>query len=179
MEEVGKGLKELERKMGVVLEELQENDAFLDVALEATQIAIRTSTKEKKEALKNAILNSALPDPPAQYMQNLFLSLVDSLTIWHIKLLELFENPQDYVARHQVDIERLSMGALSHLVERAFPELSGKRSLYDLIWKDLYSRALVGTDNLHTMMTGGEIFVKRTTEIGSLFMDYIKSPIDD
>ena len=35
------------------------------------------------------------------------------------------------------------MGAISHLVENAFPELKGRRDLYDLIWKDLYSRALV------------------------------------
>ncbi len=71
------------------------------------------------------------------------------------------------------------MGALSHLVEIAFPELRGRRDLYDLIWKDLYSRALVTTESLHTMMTGSGITAKRTTEIGKSFLDYIKNPIEE
>ena len=68
---------------------------------------------------------------------------------------------------------------MSHLIEGAFPELKGKRDLYDLIWKELFSRALVNRDGLHTMMTNSGIVAKRTTEIGKLFLDYVKNPIDN
>ncbi|MEK6776275.1 MAG: hypothetical protein AABY87_05265 [bacterium] len=68
---------------------------------------------------------------------------------------------------------------MSRLVENAFPELRGRRDLYDLIWKDLYSRALVTTEHLHTIMDGSGIVAKRTTEIARLFLDYIKSPIEE
>jgi hypothetical protein len=177
MEDVGNALKELEEKMGVVLESLQEKDDFIDVALEATQFAIKTSIAEKKEALKNAILNSALPNPPEQSLQKMFLSFIDTLTIWHLRLLELFNDPPAFIKKHQIQFG--NMGAMSHLVESAFPDLRGKRNLYDLIWKDLYSRALVTTEGLHTMMTGSGIIANRTTEIGRLFLNYIKSPIDE
>ena len=178
MEDVGNALKELEEKMGVVLESLQEKDDFIDVAVEATQIAIKTSMTEKKEALKNAILNSALPNPPEQTLQKMFISFIDNLTIWHLRLLELFNDPPTYIEKHHIQMGNMSIGAMSHLVENAFPDLRGERDIYDLIWKDLYSRALVTTDGLHTMMTGSGIIAKRTTEIGRLFLNYIKNPME-
>ncbi len=179
MEEVGEALRRLEEEIGVVLESLQENDEFIDVAVEATQIAIRTSTKEKREALKNAVLNSALPNSPEESLQKMFLSFIDTLTVWHLKLLDLFNDPPAYIQRHNIQFGNISMGAMSHLVETAFPELRGKRDLYDLIWKDLYSRALVNTEGLHTMMTRSGILSERTTQIGKLFLDYIRSPIGE
>ena len=177
MAEIGDALRKLEEQMGVVLESLQTNDQFVDVAVAASQIALRTSNKEKREALKNAILNSALPNAPEESLQKMFLSFIDTLTVWHLKLLDLFNDPPTYIQKHNLRFG-VSMGVMSHLIESAFPELKGKRDLYDLIWKDLFSRALVTTDGLHTMMTGSGIVAKRTTEIGRLFLDYIKDPMD-
>lgn len=179
MEDVGSALKELEDKMGIVLESLQENEEFIDIAIEATQLAIKTSNHEKREALKSAILNSALPNPPEESLQKIFLSFVDTFTVWHLKILDLFNDPQGYLEKHRIKFSDYSMGAMSHLVENTFPELKGRRDLYDLIWKDLYSRALVNTEHLHVMMTGSGIVAKRTTEIARLFLNYIKNPIEE
>jgi hypothetical protein len=65
-EQVGEGLRALERDLGVVIEHLGSNDAFIDVALQATQAALRTSQREKLEALRDAVMNSALPEPPGE-----------------------------------------------------------------------------------------------------------------
>ncbi len=178
MAEIGDALRQLEEKMGVVIETLQDNDQFVDAALEATQIAMRTSNAEKKEALRNALLNAALPNPPEETVQKLFLSFIDTLTVWHIKLLGLFDNPPRFIEKNNVRFENISMGSMSHLLETAFPELRGKRDLYDLVWKDLYSRGLVNTDGLHTMMTGGGIIAQRTTELGKGFIAFIKNPLE-
>ena len=179
MEDIGNALIELEEKMGLALESLQQNEVFIDVALEATQLAIKTSNEEKRAALKNAILNSALPTSPEESLQKLFLSLIDTLTVWHLKLLELFNDPPKYIEKHNIRFTGYSMGAPSHLVENALPEMKGRRDLYDLIWKDLYSRALVNTEHLHVTMTGTGIIAKRTTEIARLFLIYIKNPIEE
>ena len=179
MNEVGEGLRELEDRVGVILEELGSNDQFIDIAIDATQIALKTSIKEKRKALKNVILNTALPEPPEESLQKLFLSFIDTLTVWHIKLTKLFYDPQEYCEENNLPIPNIQMGALSHLVEDVFPDLRGKRDLYDLIWKDLYSRALVNTDGLHVMMTGSGMLAKRTTQIGDMFLEYIKNPIED
>jgi len=178
MNEIGEALRKLESQMGVVLESLQEKEEFIDVAIEATQIAIKTSNQQKREALKNAILNSALPNPPEESLQKMFLSFIDTLTVWHLRLLDLFNDPPAYIQKHNLQFSNISAGAMRHLVEKAFAELQGRRDLYDLIWKDLYSRALVNTDGLNTMMTRSGILAKRTTKIGKLFLDYIKNPIE-
>jgi len=64
MEEVGSKLAELEKRTGVNLDELQTDDRFLDTVLKASQAAIRTSQEEKRAALRNAVLRSAMPHAP-------------------------------------------------------------------------------------------------------------------
>jgi hypothetical protein len=142
MEEIGEALQNLEEKMGVVLESLQEKDQFIDVALEATQIAIRTSNQEKREALKNAILNSASPNPPEESLQKMFLSFIDTLTVWHLKLLDLFNDPQAYIQKQNLQFSNNSMEAISHLIENAFPELRGRRDFYEnrFSWKLIWAK---------------------------------------
>lgn len=179
MKEIGSGLRELEEKMGVVLESLQESDEFIDVAIEATRIAIKSSYREKREALRSAVLNTALGEAPEESLQSMFLAFIDTLTVWHLKLLTLFNDPVAYLEKHGISFSGYSMGAPSHLIEQAFPELRGKRDFYDLVWKDLYSKALVTIEELHVTMTGNGIVSRRTTEIGKSFLEYITSPIDD
>ncbi len=177
MQEIGEGLRQLERDVGVVLENLQEHEAFIDLALEASQIAIRTSNREKREALRNAVLNTALPEAPEESMQKMLLTFVDTLSAVHLKLLVLFNDPQGFVNAHQSNFGNISMGAASHLVEAAYPELRGERHIYDPVWKDLYSRALVNTESLHMMMTGMGILERRTTAIGEMLVEFIRSPL--
>lgn len=179
MAEVGEALRQLEERKGFDIESLRDNDQFIDAAVEATQIAIRTSNAEKKEALRNALLNAALPNPPEETVQKMFLSFIDTLTVWHIKLLGLFDSPPRFIEKNNVRFGNTTMGSMSHLLEAAFPELRGKRDLYDLVWKDLYSRALVNTDGLHTMMTGGGIIAQRTTALGRDFIAFIRNPLED
>jgi hypothetical protein len=179
MEKVGAGLKNLEQKMGVVLEELQDNNKFIDAAMDATQIAIRTSQTEKLEALRNALLNAALPKSPEDSIQKMFFSFIDIFTVFHIKILELFQNPQKWFEKYSVPFPKLHMGALNHLLENAFPVLKNKREFYDLVWKDLYLRGLVSTEGLHTMMTGSGVEAKRTTEMGDSFLNFISDPLVD
>ena len=179
MESVGEALKELEQKMNIVLEELQNNDNFIDAAMDATQIALITSQKEKLDALRNALLNSALPNSPEESIRKMFFSFIDTFGIFHIKILQLFQNPRKWFPKHGMQYPEIIMsGALSHLIERAFPSIRNNRELYDQIWKDLYLRGLVSTEGLHTMMTASGVEAKRTTGIGDSFLNFISNPLD-
>ncbi|MCC6602134.1 MAG: hypothetical protein IT327_02930 [Anaerolineae bacterium] len=177
MDEVGKVLYELQTNRGVNLEELQTNDAFIDTVLQATQIASRSSQQEKRDALRNAILNAALPSAPEQSLQQIFLTFIDTFTVWHIRILDFFHEPainpkvKDYAHRKQL------ASGLSTILEKAYPELTGNRALYDQIWQDLSVRGLVNTDSLHAMMSSGGLLTSRTTKIGKDFIKYIKDSI--
>jgi hypothetical protein len=65
----------------------------VDAVVTATRIVDRTSQREKIEALRNAVLNSALPAAPDQDIQQLYFALIDNLTPTHLRLLTLLDNP--------------------------------------------------------------------------------------
>ena len=54
MKAVAEALEELDEKHGSILDDLKNNEIFIDTIMKASQAAIRTSQQEKKEALRNA-----------------------------------------------------------------------------------------------------------------------------
>jgi hypothetical protein len=82
MKSVAVGLRQLEEQQRLTLDDLSENDTFIDAVMSASQAAIRTSHEGKREALKNAVLNSALPDPPDESRQQIFIGLVCRWRFW-------------------------------------------------------------------------------------------------
>ncbi len=172
-EEVSEVINELVSNRGIAVEELQNNDQFVSVVANATQIATRNHQQEKIEALKNALLNSVISETIEESLQNLFLSYIDTLTVWHIKILRAFRNPQQ---TQQGGRYSSTSSSPSQVLLEIYPDLNGKRDFYDLIWKDLFSRGLVGLENLHVMMTPSGAYGKQTTKTGEMFIDFISTP---
>jgi len=167
MHQVSEGLRELE-KTGLKLEGLADNEQFVSVTIQASQIALRTHLEEKRQALSNAILNVARAQAPDESLQLMFLNFVDLFTEWHIRLLRLFQSPPQNAG--------IVAGALNHVLEQSYPELRGRREFYDSVWKDLFIRGLTGTESLHVMMTGVGLTQKRTTGLGESFLSFISGP---
>jgi hypothetical protein len=167
MAQVGEKLLELEGK-GLELETLQDNEQFISAAMYASQLALRTHKQGKLEALRNAVTNIAAGQAPEEAMQHLFLNLVDTLTVLHIQILQLFQNP--------TPPPNMSMGGLSDVLELNMPDMRGRRDLYDQLWKDLYLKGLVNTDGMNTTMSGNGLGQKRTTGLGDEFLKFISDP---
>ena len=178
MNQVGETLRVLEQERGVGIDDLQANDVFIDTVLQASQIAFRSSQEEKRRALRNVIYNAALSDPPEQSLQQIFLNLIDSFTVWHLRILKLFDNPLEWAKEneHQFAEVAISGSLARNILESAFPDLLGKRAMYDQIWQDLYQKGLVNTDGLHTMMTGQGLLAKRTSDLGTQFLRFVEEP---
>lgn len=167
MVSLGERLQQLE-EAGLALEDLRENDEFISAAMYASQLAIRTHSQEKREALRNAVTNIAVGQAPEESMQHVFLNLVDTLTELHVRILRLFQDP--------TPPQNMSMGGLSRVLEHNMPEMRGRRELYDQLWKDLYLRGLVSIDGLHTTMTEQGLSQKRTSGLGDAFLQFISEP---
>jgi hypothetical protein len=174
MEDVGEGLRILELKFGLVLEDLPYKASFIDIAIEASNIALRTSSEEKLNALKNALENSALPNAPEDSLQKLFLTYIDNLTVLHIRLLHLFDDPPSYIEQNGVSLRPAFNHSPAGLLEEVFPELREKRDFYDVVWRELYSRGLLGTEDVHR--NTGDIFASRTTIVSRQFIAFIQTP---
>jgi hypothetical protein len=174
MREIGQAVQNLEQNKRINVEDLKSNDIFLDTLLQASQIALRNSQQDKLIALKNAVINSALPQPLEQTLQQMFLDWIDTFTVWHIRVLSLFHNPQKWATDNNKPLPtNISMGGLDTILGHAFPELAQDRALYDQIWKDLFQKGLLTTDGLHTMMSWSGMVARRTTDLAEKFLIFI------
>lgn len=176
MGQVTEAINELYEK-GIVTEaDLQENEKFFTTLVHASNTAIRNHEQEKLNALRNAVLNSALPGGPSDTMQQLFLNLIDSCTSWHIALLKLFQGPEQWAEAHGHKFPSWSMGGISSVIEHAYPQLQNQKPLYKLVWGELYRNGLFNTDSLGATMTADGMLAKRTTPIGDAFVNFISDP---
>jgi hypothetical protein len=179
LEQLSEVVTEVQRRVeGLTPERLA---AFITVAMQASQMAIRNHQEEKLEALRNAVLNSALPNPPQEDEQMIFLRLIDQLTPWHLRVLGLFiglfNSPVEWMEKNGITYPRWEFGGVSTVIEHCFQDLRGQRDTYDQIVRDLQAEGLVKQGQfLHITMTGNGMVESRTTERGKRFINFITSP---
>jgi hypothetical protein len=131
MVDVTDAINELYEKGYITESDLQSNEKFFTTLVHASSTAIRNHESEKLKALKNAVLNSALPRAPDETMQQLFLNLLDSCTSWHIALLKLFQGPEQWANSNNIKFPSWSMGGLTAVIEYALPSIAKQpRNLY-------------------------------------------------
>jgi hypothetical protein len=130
-ESVVEKLKELEEAVeGFSVEHLLEDESFVTTYVNATRSAISEHREEKINALRNAVLNAALPSAPDDDNLALFLNYIDRLTTWHLRLLAYFGS---------------DLGHGEFLTVR-FPELQGRHVFYILLIDDLIACGLLIED---------------------------------
>jgi hypothetical protein len=163
---------------GFRIEDLQTNEEFISGVIQATRSAVSTHRHEKREALRNALLNIALHRSADADTQETFLRYIDELSVWHLQLLWLFQDPPRAIASVRGSQTTYGMGAPAQILETVYPRLASRRDIYDQIASDLYSRGFLNAsrDFLHTMMTGSGMIAKRTTQLADDFLRFIASP---
>jgi len=181
LESIYEELKMLEEKVkGFSIESLAENEMFITTVMHATQVAIRNHQKEKLEALRNAILNSALPNPPEEDLQLMFLNFVDLFTTWHFRILMFLNKPIAWAEKQGVRFPHTLKDYLEETLEMAFPELKGKKDFYTLIVNDLDIRELISVGGILRKPIAKCYLPTRsfTTDIGKQFIKFITPPIE-
>lgn len=69
-EELRAQMNELSRKVdGLTIQALAHNEQFVSATLQAIPAVLRTNQQEKREALRNAVLNVAAGNAPEQDLQ--------------------------------------------------------------------------------------------------------------
>jgi len=173
VQSIAEGLQELEKKVkDFSLDQLSQNESFVTTLLQASQTAIRNHQKEKLEALRNAVLNSALYSSPDEDMRLMFIGFIDTVTAWHIRLLKYFSVSRGPYIGSESDMMHFELDFL----ESDFPQLKGQRSFYGWIIRDLSSKELLST-MVVDMANADDIVELRLTELGSQFLKFIISPM--
>ncbi len=166
LQSLAEGLEALEKKVeGLSMESLASNEAFVTMVMEASNIAVRNHAKEKVEALRNAVLNSAIKSPD-EYLQGILLQFIAIATPWHFRVLSFYSAPENFVKDAGLKLE--SGDYLSDFVERIVPELKGKKAFRLQIERDLLHYGLVLPEEAWSS--------ERTTETGDKVLKLIASP---
>ncbi len=174
---IAEGLEELQNKVDSFnVETLCENDLFISILNRASQLAISNHQEDKLNALRNAIMNTALDIPIDENEQMMFLNLVDSMTPWHLRLIYYFENPEQRYKEKNIKPIDYPMGSPVTPLLDFYTELKGKESFINLIVKDLYNNGLFNTESLNAMMTSNGMYASRLTEYGERFLQFISAP---
>ena len=117
--------------------------------------------------MRNAILNVATNRAPDDDLQLIFLTLVDSFTPWHIRILRYFDD-------HPTQAKS---GYESGDLFKTYPELEGKASFYEQIVRDLNLHGLVKSNVIPGTYTAFMPFAGKTTELGKTFLAFITYPM--
>ena len=163
-----------ERVDGFRLENLKDNELFTTIVLNASQIAMRTHQEQKKVALCNACINTALNINIDENKQLIFLNYINELTECDLRLLYFFENPLKRFEEKGLQVNSGYLGGnISQELYRYYPDLQSEKNFINERVKYLYNNRLLDIENLNTIMSGSGIYASRLTELGQEFMRYI------
>jgi hypothetical protein len=152
---------------------LDENEEFLSVVAFGVDAARRTHREEKREALRNAALNTAAGLKLNDIWLGGFLACIEKYTGAHIAILRILANPPaNDVYRRYADGVHLA-GYIEKGLERALPDL-GEQEIH-FIARELGGDGFADTP-LTTMMSGEGVLAKRTTAKGDAFLKFIAEP---
>lgn len=90
--ELAERLKGLEAEQRLSVEAVVSSPRIQDAIVAALESVRGSRDRDKRDALRNAVLNAALGASGDDVQQDLFLRLVDRFTVWHIRLLKVFED---------------------------------------------------------------------------------------
>jgi hypothetical protein len=171
MNDVADGLRRVEAAHVGLLDTLRNDAGFVDLLLQASQAAMKTSASDKREALRNAVLNVACGGTDHGVQQSLFLDLLERFTPWHLRLLKIASDVEDnsklsseFAARYPETSEwdrlGLDIGGL------------GWGPLHQT-WRDLYTSGLVE----HEDVINSVVREKLVTRLGEEFLRFVIDPI--
>lgn len=164
----------LARRTDLDMDALGRDESFVTTVHRATDIAMRTHLEAKREALRNAVVNAALPSAPPEERQAEFLRFVEILTPTQLRLLRLFDDPRAFFQSHGLKMPDFHAAGRDALVPLAFPDLAGQEELWRRGGKQLEELGLMA--GLGGLMSGHGIWERATSALGRAFLEFISVP---
>lgn len=172
LQEIDDRLRLLEERKGVQLASLSDNDEFIDAVMKVTPLAMATSQKEKRDAFRNVLSNIAIGSSPSVTKQQLFIRMIDTLTVYHVKVLKLWDSPY---AWYEANGKQLPYGggSIIAIMNKGGLDMEDP-SVSSLILSELYREKLLKSElTIHKSMNNNEVGTSQTTPLAKEFLDFI------
>jgi len=156
------------------LAERVRREAFVDAVATAAAAAARTSSQEKRLALRNAVLNAATGAAPDRVRQQIFLSLTDRFSDLHLLVLRFAQDARK-LASPGKPLPRRSTA--TEVLSDIFSDAQANAKLYELVWSELYSAGLVELPKVENGYEGDAWAIKRTSNLGDQYLAFIRMSV--
>ncbi len=159
------------RERGLSIDALAADERFATVLIEASKTALGTHLEEKLQLLKNAIVHTALPDGPADFLTIRFLRWIDELSPEHFIMLTYARDPAGWFEAKGIEKPNLYMGGPASIMKEARVPVEGITR--EVVLRDLSDRALANTGGLNVTMTGEGAWQPWATDLGVQLADFV------
>jgi len=140
------------------------NQMFVSTFMQSLLTVSKDHRKEKRELLRNALLNTALGRTPSEDLQFLFLDMIDRLSPLHISVLKTFSK----------DIS--TTVPIEELLTKEIKALNGDKDLALKLLTDLKQESLL-KDHLEGRVLGTPGYSSfKSTKLTQRFLDFISAP---
>jgi hypothetical protein len=144
MQELAEAITQLQQIVGdLTPESLAENEAFITMAIQASGIAMRSHQQIKLDALRNAVINLALPTSIDEDEQMAFIHLVDQFTPSHLRLLALLNNPHKWMTQNGGPAFRDSFSSVWAVIAHCMPGLIDREDTVPNLVRDLQTGGII------------------------------------
>ncbi|GJE57309.1 hypothetical protein [Methylobacterium thuringiense] len=171
---LGEGLRELQDRFeGFDPDTLGENEEFVSTVAETTRIAMATHREEKREALKNAVLNTARGGSIDDVVRGSFLGYIDRFSGLHLRVLHAEANPNS--DEYRAAAGNMYMGSRHVIIRKMIPERDATDDSLKRVYEDLRREGLTQGNEQSGLSSSG-LFSPNTTPIGDAFLRFISDP---
>jgi hypothetical protein len=175
LNEVGSALFELQQRFeGFDPKALHENESFVSVVAEATQIALKTHQREKLNALKNATLNTAAGIGLSDVLVGQFMAALSIFSPLHLEVLRLSSTPATFRPFLKPNGE-LTLGSRSDVISSIVTPERANSDVMSVVFGDLGTYKM-SKDTHHNFTEEDGWASKMTTSIGDAFLRFISEP---
>jgi len=168
--QIAKDLGELSNRID---EKITQTDDFAFIFEQCFRGVAENYQKEKLEAFRAILINSALAIDYSQNEKEFFLSLVNRLTVLHIQILKFATKPCEYLEENNIPKEKIQ-GGFSSFFPIAIPGVS--LEVIKSAFSELHQYGLLNTqvDIFHTTTAaqGLQLLGDRSTELAKKFIDF-------
>jgi hypothetical protein len=165
---------DLNRFKDEVNEDYIKTDEFAFIFEKCFKGAMENYQTEKIAAFKAVLINSLRKNQLTQNEKEFFLSLIDRLSLVHIRVLWFMAQPHEYLDSRGIPRTNVE-GSFSQFFPRVMPDVS--LDLIKLAFQDLNSYGFINTDKsiFGTMTASGgyDLLGHRVTKTGDAFIDFI------
>jgi hypothetical protein len=132
---------------------------------------------EKINAFRGILINSAVRSDYSEEEKEYFITLVNTLSVLHIRILRFMAQPKQYLSDSGIPEGRI-VGGFSDFFQVVIPGVS--LSVIESAFGDLYQYGLINTDkSIFRTMTAGQglhLLGNRVSDFGHRFIEFCISP---